>query len=265
VVAALERRGCKVVLRSAQGYRDAERLARTAEPEFEAIVAAGGDGTINAVANGLAYKPQPLGILPIGTANVLACELGLPRSSEKLAALLAEAAARPVWPGRIGDRLFLSMAGIGFDAEVVAAVNPRLKRWIGRGAFVWAILLRLLRYSPRELSIRAEGVEYRATAAIAAKGRFYAGPFVMAPGGDLGEPVLHLVLFQAAGRIAAIRYLAALPTGRIPGLKSIGCLRVQSASLSAAEALPVHADGEIIGTLPAVITVAPHSIPVIRA
>jgi diacylglycerol kinase (ATP) len=264
VVAALERRGCRVVLRSAQDYRDAERLARTAEPEFEAIIAAGGDGTINAVANGLAHKPQPLGVLPVGTANVLACELGLPRASEKLAALLAEAAARPIWPGRIGDRLFLSMAGIGFDAEVVAAVNPKLKRWIGKGSFVWAILQRLLRYRPCELSIRADGVECRATAAIAVKGQFYAGPFVIAPDGDLGEPVLHLVLFQAAGRIAAIRYLAALPSGRIPRLKSIACLRVHSANVSAAEALPVHADGEIIGTLPVVITVAPHSIPMIR-
>jgi len=104
VAAALERRGCAVVVRRSRGIGDAERLAREADPEFDVIVAAGGDGTVNAVANGIGENSRMLAVLPLGSANVLAREIGLPRQTEALSALISEAPARPVWPGRIGDR-----------------------------------------------------------------------------------------------------------------------------------------------------------------
>jgi diacylglycerol kinase (ATP) len=264
IVAAIERRGYAVVVRRSLDIGDAERLAREAEPEFDVIVAAGGDGTVNAVANGIGENSRAIAVLPLGSANVLAREIGLPRRSEALAALLAEAQARPVWPGRIGDRLFLMMAGIGFDAEVVAAVDPGLKRRIGRLAFLWAILQRLARHRPAELSVRADGREYRAAALIAAKGRFYAGPFVIAPSGDIAEPTLDLVLFRDGGRIAAMRYLVALLLGHTPRLKSATCLKIRSASIRAAEPAPVHADGEIVGELPVEIGVAARPLLLIR-
>ena len=111
IVAALERRGCKVVVRHGAVHGDVERLAHDAEPEFDVIVAAGGDGAVNAVVNGMAEKPRDLAVLPFGTANVLAREICLPRRSDSLAALIADAPAQPVWPGRIGNRLFLTVAG----------------------------------------------------------------------------------------------------------------------------------------------------------
>ncbi len=147
VVAALERRGCAVVLRRAGPTSgDVERLAREAEADFDIIVAAGGDGTLNAVVNGMAAAPRTVALLPLGTVNVLAREIGLPRDPERLADLIAAGPARPIWPGRVGDRLFLTMASSGFDAETVAAVNPRLKHHVGRLAFAWAILVCLWRY-----------------------------------------------------------------------------------------------------------------------
>src|SRR5216684_5788808 len=157
VVAALERRGCAVVLRrGGPESGDAERLAREAEAEFDIIVAAGGDGTLNAVVNGMATAPRPVALLPFGTANVLAHEIGLPRDPERLAELIASAPACPVWPGRVGDRLFLTMASSGFDAEIVAAVNPWLKRHGGRLAFAWAIVVCLWRYRACELCVRVD-------------------------------------------------------------------------------------------------------------
>jgi YegS/Rv2252/BmrU family lipid kinase len=264
VVAGLERRGCVPVLRRTAGPGDAERLAREAEPEFEAIVAAGGDGTINAVANGLCQNPRPLALLPLGTANVLAHEIGLPRDSDALAELIAAAPARPIWPGRIGGRLFLSIAGGGFDAEIVGAVDPRLKRRIGRFAFILAILACLVRYRGCELSLSVDGVEHRAAAFIAAKGRHYAGPFLLAPNADLTEPALELVLFRDAGRGAALRCLAALPLGRIARLPRVTVLRVRNVLVSALEPVPVQADGEIVGRLPVEIGIAAQPIMLIR-
>jgi YegS/Rv2252/BmrU family lipid kinase len=251
-------------VRRTQRIGDAERLARTAEPEFDVIVAAGGDGTVNAVANGIGESPRTLAVLPLGTINVLARELALPWQTEALTAILAKAEARPIWPGRVGDRLFLMMAGIGFDAEVVAAVDPGWKRRIGRLAFLWAILVRLVRHKPCELTVRVDGREYRASAVIAANGRCYAGPFVIAPSADLAEPTLDIVLFQKGGRIAALCCLAMLPLGRLPRLKSVICLKIRCALIRSAEPVAVHADGEPVGDFPVEIAVAERPLWLLR-
>ncbi|HTV89008.1 MAG TPA: diacylglycerol kinase family protein [Stellaceae bacterium] len=256
VVAALERRGCAVAVRTGPATGDAERLAREAEAEFDIVVAAGGDGTLNAVVNGLAATPRPFALLPFGTANVLARELRLPRRAEPLAELIVRGRAHPVWPGRVGERLFLTMASSGFDAEIVAAVDPRLKRALGRLAFVWALLLCLLRYRARALTVRADGAEYRAYGAIAAKGRFYAGPFVIAPGADVAEPALELVLLCRSGPIAMLRYLYALVRGRVAGRSDLLFVHTRAACIAADEALPVQADGEPIARLPVVVGIA---------
>jgi YegS/Rv2252/BmrU family lipid kinase len=265
VIAELEGRGCAVVVRRAgPASGDAERLAREAGPEFDILVAAGGDGTINAVANGMAVAARPLAVLPLGTANVLAREIGLPRRPELLAELIAIGPARPIWPGRVGDRLFLVMASSGFDAETVAAVNPRLKRYAGRLAFAWAIVLCLWRYRASEFRIRVDGDEHRATTVIAAKGRFYAGSHVIAPRASLAEPILDLVLFQRSGRIMVLRYLAALLLGRVHRRRDVTTLRSRRALVSGAESLPVQADGEIVARLPVSIGIAEQPLQLVR-
>jgi diacylglycerol kinase (ATP) len=264
VVVALERLGCDVVLRHTEpGRADAERLAREAESSFDIIVAAGGDGTINAVVNG-ADPSRPLGLLPLGTANVLAHDLGLPFRPEQLAELVARGVARPLWPGLVGERQFVAMAGCGFDAAIVAAVNPRLKRRLGRIAFAWAILCSLARYRSHTLVVRGDGFEYVATAVIAAKGRFYAGPYVIAPAADLAEPMLDLVLFQRSGRAAVLSYLASLLLGRLPRRRDIVFLRCSSAVVSTEGSVLVEADGEVIGRLPVSLGVADRPIALVR-
>jgi diacylglycerol kinase (ATP) len=272
VVARLERRGCGVVVRrTGPSIGGAERLAREAETDFDIIVAAGGDGTINAVANGAAANgptaSRPLALLPLGTANVLAREIGLPRRPEDLAELIAAGPARPIWPGSVGDRLFLTMASSGFDAEVVAAVNPGLKRYVGRLAFAWAIGMCLLRYRPSELLVRVDGADHHATTLIATKGRFYAGSYVIAPLADPSEPMLDLVLFQRSGRLAVLRYLSALAFDQLPRRPDVTFLRAHSALVSAAnlgDSLPVQADGEIVTCLPVRVGIADRPMQLVR-
>ena len=273
VLAELERRGCAVTLRPTAGPGDAERLARSAEPEFDLVVAAGGDGTVHEVANGLADglggAARVLGVLPLGTANVLANELGLPRRPKRLAALLAQAMPRPIWPGRIegriGDRLFLCMGGIGFDAAVVARVDPGLKRRFGRLAFLWAILESLARHRPGEFTILIDGVEHRAGAAVIAKTRFYAGRFVLAPAARAADPLFHVVLFPSGHRRAVLRILAAMALGvlhHVPGVSVIPARRV---SFADGGAWPVQADGEIVAGAALSVTIAERPLLVLAA
>ena len=263
---ALRRLGCPVaVLRTSAEPGDAERLAREAEPEFDAIVAAGGDGTLNAVANGIAAAPRPLGLLPFGTVNLLARELGLPHDPEALAHIVAMAAARPIWPGRVGDRLFLSVASAGIDADVVAALDPRLKARLGRLAFVPAVLRQLRHYRPHDLKVEIDGVAHRAAAVIAANGRYYAGPFVSAPGARVTEPSLDFVLLPRADKAALLRYAAALLRGRLSALPDVRVVRGRTATLAADRDAPVEADGEIVGRLPVIIGVADRPLPFLGA
>ncbi len=118
--------------------RHAETLARSAaEAGARMVVAAGGDGTIAEVASGLIGSDVKLGIIPLGTANVLARELSIPFAPQAIAAALAFGRTRPIWPGLVvgpgSSRVFVQMVGVGFDAHVVHHLSPRLKRACGRG------------------------------------------------------------------------------------------------------------------------------------
>ncbi|MGE5269289.1 MAG: diacylglycerol/lipid kinase family protein [Thiohalocapsa sp.] len=264
VTGALRRLGCVVAVQpTVPAMGEVECLVREAAAEFDVIVAAGGDGTISAVVNGLVGLSRPLAVVPCGTANVLAHEIALPARPEALAELIAVRPARPIWPGAVCDRLFLTTASSGFDAEIVERIDPRLKRRIGRGAFAWAIAGALPGYRSAELRVSVGGAEHYATMMVAAKGRFYAGPFAIAAA-DLGEPALDFVLCQRSGRLAMLRYLAALPLGHIAGRADVAVARGREALVSASTPLPVQADGEIVGHLPARFSVASEPLMLIR-
>lgn len=242
-----------------------EDLAREAEPAFEAIVAAGGDGTIDAVVNGLAAAPgraaAPLGVLPLGTVNLLAREIGLPRDPGRLAAVIVSAPVRQLWPGRVGDRLFMVVASCGFDAETVAAVDPGLKLRFGRLAFLPA-MLKALRQPRLKLSVSLDGEDYSAAAVIVAKGRYYAGLFMAAREAAVTDPGFHTVLLRSASRVALLRCLTAGLCGAVHRLSDIEIRRCTMVSIEGAAA-PVQADGEIVARTPVLVTLAERPIDVI--
>lgn len=270
VVEALERRGCFVAVRQTQAPGEAECLARNADPAFDVIVAAGGDGTVNEVVNGLG-EARLLAVLPLGTGNVLANEIGMPRTPEAIARVIAEAPPRPIWPGRAGDRLFVAMAGIGFDAAVLSALDQRLKRRIGKLAFVWALLRCLHRFRDNNFIVELNGQSYRVASAIIANGRRYAGRFVVAPAARLAEPELHAVLFCGAGRAAALRGLAALALARLHRLKDVSVVAAAApVTVSLGDdqepgtACLVEIDGEVAGRLPITINIAERPLLLVQ-
>ena len=260
---------CSVTLRETKHQGNAEEIARRAVFEdFDVIVAAGGDGTINEVVNGLAsHKDTPempgprLGIIPLGTANVLAIEIGLdPKNIEKIASTIAVGSGRKVHLGVANGRHFLLMAGAGLDARVVEGINPTFKRATGKFAYVVESLRQAMGYDFPALQIRADGKTYEGRMAVACKGRHYGGPFIAAPGADLEKPDLEICIMPNKGMAGALRYGLALPFGKLPSLPEIQRVSTQSLTIIGPRGAPVQADGDIIARLPAEITVASETV-----
>ena len=177
---ALTALGVRAELAETEWPGHAEAIARAAaERGVPIVVAAGGDGTIAEVAGGIAGAPgTTLGLLPLGTANVLACELGIPAAPEAAGVVLAAGRAASLRPGlaRFADgqrRLFVQMLGAGFDAAVVASLDLGLKRRIGRAAYVWQTMRELPRYRFPPLSVAFDGAigSQRVASVIVSKGR----------------------------------------------------------------------------------------------
>jgi len=124
--------GLQFDLYETRGPGDAEKAVRGKEQTYDAVVAAGGDGTINEVVNGLQGTNLPLGIIPLGTVNVLALEMGLLKDPETVARTIVFGPARSVNVGHVNGRAFLLMVGAGFDGRVVAGVSARLKKSLGQ-------------------------------------------------------------------------------------------------------------------------------------
>ncbi|MDQ2105670.1 diacylglycerol/lipid kinase family protein [Azospirillum isscasi] len=271
VLAVLEQRyGAAVTLQATGGRGDAEAMARAVAPgAFDAVIAAGGDGTINEVVNGLGARGAegaaiPLGVVPLGTANVLAHELGLPPDAEGTARVLAEGRALPVHLGVANGRAFAMMAGAGLDARVVERVDPRLKRLIGKGAYAVETLARLAAGGGGPYRVTVDGGEpVEAASVIVAKGHFYGGRFVCAPDARLTDPRLHVCLFSKAGRGNALRYIWGVTAGRLPRFPDYRILPARRVVVEGPAGDPVQGDGDVIARLPVDIALAPWVLPVL--
>lgn len=261
VLDRLERLGCAVDVRETTQRGDAEAFARLARAEaYDRLVVAGGDGTINEAINGLADRRVPLAVVPLGTANVLAAEIGLGTGTAAVARAIADGPSATVALGRISGpdghaRRFSMMAGIGFDAHVVARVDPALKRWTGKLAYVLASLSQIVDHRNRMYELVVDGRPYRAASVIVAKGHFYGGRFVVAPAARLDEPYLHVCLFARTGRWHAIRYAAALLFGVLHRLSDVALLRARRIEIAGPAGEPVQVDGDLDGQLPVIIDI----------
>jgi diacylglycerol kinase (ATP) len=251
---------------------DATRLAQDAVGKRPyAIMAAGGDGTINEVINGMVSSAVPLAILPLGTTNVLAKELGVPE--EFIAALDTAVSRSPrtvslgrvelldsdTVPARI--RYFCLMAGIGFDGKAVHDVNTTIKKISGKAAYILSGIKNFLRYSPNRLFYEIEGKEYTGYCSITGKASRYGGNFMITPDANLAEPVLYTCIFQGNKRSDLLRYVFKIMTGRLFDEKDIVYLK--STSVEVLGTAHIQIDGDYLGVTPAKITVEKDALQII--
>lgn len=248
----------------AEGARVLLSVSAGGPPEIAAeathVCIAAGDGTVRHVASAVARSGRDvrLSIYPAGTINLLAREAGYSGRPHEFARLaLAERSARLHYPVTMGESQFFACAGVGPDSLAVANVAPGLKRLIGRFAYAAAFARLLGRWPRRRIVLSAGEREIACEAFYVAKGRYYAGGWSFARQARVDDPVLHVVALRTARRRDYLRFVAALATRRdVARLGNVDAFACTAFAAHSDEPLPLQADGDIVGTLPAEFAVA---------
>ncbi len=244
-----------------------ELAAAAVKAGMDMVVAAGGDGTVNEIVQALAGQGTALGVLPIGTVNVWAREMGIPLRLSQARELLVSGVRRRVDLGRAGSHYFLLMAGIGFDAEVARRVDRGvLQRW-GLKLLDYAATASYLSVTHRSSRIwmRLDGRRRSTDALMVLIGntRLYGGAFRLARDAVADDGLLDVVIIGGGGTLARLGLFArALARRRSLGPR-VRYERCRTIRLESGVPLPVQVDGEVIGTLPMTFSVAPHALNVI--
>ncbi len=152
------------------------------------------------------------------------------------------------------------MAGVGFDAHVVANVGLSLKRALGKGAYVAESLRQLGAFRYPRYRVAVDGTMCEAASLIVANGRHYAGRYICAPAATLDAPTLHVCLFDRSGPLAVVQYMAALQTGRLARRPDYRIIPARRVAIAAPAGEPVQADGDIVAHLPVEIDVVPDGL-----
>ena len=232
------------------------------------VLAVGGDGTVNEVAQGLLGSPTALGIVPVGSGNGLARALRLPLQPGPALAALESGARRRMDVGTLNGRLFLNVAGAGFDAAVGHAFHERGKRGGRRGllAYVRLSLLELRGYRPPDLAIEVppERLDVTAFVVAFANGPQYGAGAVINPGAKLDDGRLEVVVFESG---PLWRTLAAAPrlfTGGLERAAGYRRLAGHSATVTATEPVAVHCDGDPVPAVARIeVTLRPGALEIL--
>jgi diacylglycerol kinase (ATP) len=241
----------------------ATELARDAvERGADLILVLGGDGTVNEVANGLAYADVPLGILPAGTANVLAMELGLGSRLERAAEILTKCQPRRIAMGRITtaegtSRHFLCMAGAGLDAKIVSEIRPGLKERTGKLAY-WAAGLSQFASHLEPIEVRLQGETVRCGFLLASRVRNYGGDLEIASGASLLRKDFEMVLFEGANPLRYAWYMLGVGLRRVQSMQGVRTVPATCAEILTPTHLQI--DGEYAGRQTARLEIAPDAL-----
>jgi diacylglycerol kinase (ATP) len=242
------------------------------------VIACGGDGTINEIVNGLAGSDVPMALLPAGTANILAKELGVPWNIPDAAALIPNGEVRRIALGLavpmngnhsdslpVSGRYFLSVAGAGPDGAIVNGVDEGLKKKAGIFAYWVEGMRQLFGYSFPEMRVLSSGREHNATIIVVGRTAHYGGPFKITTGASLFEPSFEFLTNSKRSRVSYMMCLPALWMGKLRSLDGIAAWKSTETVCEQAGSDPVFAqvDGEPVGRLPMAFRIVPDALSIV--
>lgn len=260
VTEGLRNRGHTVKEALTERVGHAVELAREAVRDGQDVVAAvGGDGTVSECAAGLVGSACRLALVPAGTGNDLARGLGIRPDAEAAAALIDGGRTRRLDAWRLNDRLFVNVAGVGFDAEVAASMSQPGHRLGGTVGYILGVLAVLRRYRPRALRLHIDETQFtgRVMMVALANAPYYGGGMKVAPTADPSDGLLDVIVIQEVSRI---RFLAQFPgvfRGTHVNDPAVKQFRGRILTIDGDTDTHVMVDGEPYGTLPVRVEAAP--------
>ena len=275
VLDVLQSNGIHPHLRETRKRGDASLFAREeAVKGTEVVLAAGGDGTINEVVNGLVGSSVKLAILPLGTANVFALETGIPSNPFEAATILLKGFSQPINLGHItfheisgkgnGENYFLLMAGMGFDGEVLSQIKRKhITRW-GKAAYYATGIKVLFKHTSLPLSIKIDQKEpIPGYSVIVGNGRYYGGKFKVTPHASLTENALDVCILRGKGPVGMLKTGLKVLQGTHPSGNDTFYCKAKTIAIDSPEVVYVQADGDFLGTVPVCLTVKEKALSVI--
>ncbi|MEO7934226.1 MAG: diacylglycerol kinase family protein [Chthoniobacterales bacterium] len=248
--------GAEIRLTTAVG--DAEKIAReAAQSGYKTVVAAGGDGTINEVVNGIGESRVNLGILPVGTMNVLAAELGLP--VKDLAAcwsVITDGHVQRIDLAKANDRYFVQLAGVGLDAQVVRETDLQFRKHFGPLSYVVSLAQIAARIPPKLEIHTPDGATRNGCFVLIGNGRYYGGPFHVFSDAAIDDGLLDVLIFHDLGYLDIVRYTQSLLFGGLSKLSDVDYFQTPSLRVTSEEEVPVELDGEVDFDVPVEFSIA---------
>ncbi|MHB1420540.1 MAG: diacylglycerol/lipid kinase family protein [Bacillota bacterium] len=250
------------------GTGEATDIARKAVHEgYELLIVVGGDGTLHEVVNGAIGSPAVIAVIPTGTGNDFARSLGIPRNSIQAAQLVNEGKIRVIDVGLAGNEYFINVAGLGFDAQVAKEVNKGTGCLSGTPAYLYAVIKVLLQFRAQPVTLILDGKEldYRVLVVAVANARYYGGGMLIAPEASMDDGLLDVCIVEELSRLAFLKAFPSLFSGthiKHPKVKTYRAKVVEIIGPGSRQ-LPVHTDGELLGTGPVTFKIIPRALRVI--
>ena len=260
----LEQLAHGAVIKTTSGPGDAEAQAeRAVDQGYSTIVAAGGDGTINEVVNGIGLASVALGILPMGTVNVFAMELGIPFNLEAAWKIVRSHHIRRIDLASANGHFFVQMAGVGLDAQIVQRNNRDVKSVLGPLSYLLTAT-QVVAEKPPVLRVLAEGrPAVEGSFVLVGNGRFYGGPFALFNEADSQDGLLDICVFKHRNYLALMRYFRGAVFGSLSKFSDVHYFKAGKLVVKANVPVPLEVDGELVGSAPVEFTLRRRKLKVL--
>ncbi len=250
IVVTTERGEARAI--AAQAARDGKRI----------VVAAGGDGTINEVVNGLAGSATALGVLPVGTMNVFAAELGVPTGLREAWRVIKSGETRTIDLARANRHYFVQLAGVGLDAQVVKETSWSSKKAFGPLSYLFSTAQIAARKPPR-IVVESDTKSADGSFVLIGNGRLYGGPIAFFKKARVDDGLLDVLIFKKMSHLDLARYFAHIVMGRHTGLSDVEYFQAGKVQIHSEESVPVEVDGELVTELPVTFRISSKKLRVL--
>ena len=254
-----------VTIYDTQKPGDATSIAKRECKNFDIIVAAGGDGTINEVINGIDINTK-LGIIPLGTANILAIEAGIKNDIKSICKSIEKGVTKKIYISNINNKKFFLMAGIGYDGDIVHKMKPSLKKIFGKAMFGFLGLLEFFKLKKYNIKVETESETAFGNWVLITNSKYYAGPYKITKSTSIFNDSIVCYVFNDLSRLGFLYYIfLILFYGDLGRSTKITKIISKNIKISSKEKINVQCDGEKYGNLPIEINFSSESVNLLTA